>query len=213
VNSLDDMKRAVWICSSALMFVLASCAVTIPRADHYVAPPLDSTWVNARRDTGSFGSGSAELRMTRGERMWNGARLVSFETSEGALLTTPSGDYVAQVRDERALVTWDPPYNLNWPLEVGKSWVNSYRMTIHAAKRTVPYEIKQKVEAYEEVKTPAGTFKAFKVHSTDTLGNDNTVWISPELGIFVKQILRRTDKHAQGVGTRDMEVISVNIHK
>ena len=131
MNTHDYVQRAAPIYAFLLMFALAGCSATQPRADSYVAPPLDSTWVNVRRDTGSFGSGNAELRMTRGERMWGGARLVSFETSEGALLTTAGGDYVAQVRGELTLISWDPPYNLDWPLEVGKSWVKSYRMTIH----------------------------------------------------------------------------------
>jgi len=60
---------------------------------------------------------------------------------------------------------------------------------------------------------PAGTFKAFRVRSTDTLGNDNVVWFAPQLGIFVKQNLRRTDQSAQGAGTRDIELVSQTIRK
>ena len=70
-----------------------------------------------------------------------------------------------------------------------------------------------RVEAYEDVTVPAGTFKAFKVRTTDTMGNDNVVWFSPELGIFVKQNNRRTAQHAQGPGTRDIELVSQSIRR
>ncbi len=87
------------------------------------------------------------------------------------------------------------------------------RITLHSANRTVSYELVQKVEAYESATTPAGTFKAFRVSSSDTLGNENVDWISTELGIFVKRSFRRTEKHAQGPGTRDMQVISISMTK
>jgi hypothetical protein len=60
---------------------------------------------------------------------------------------------------------------------------------------------------------PAGTFKAFKVTSSDTLGNENVVWFSPELGLFLKQTLRRTEKHPAGAGTRETELVSQTIRK
>jgi hypothetical protein len=197
----------------AAAFAVVGCSTITPGAESYLAPSLGSTWVNARRDTGSYGSASVELRMTRGERTWEGRRLISFDTAESTLLTTLDGAYVAQVKGDTLLVSWEPEYNLQWPLEVGKSWTKPYRMTIHGSKRTVSYELNQRIEAYEDVTVPAGTFKAFRVRSSDTLGNENTIWISPEIGIFLKQSLRRTEKHAQGPGTREMEVVSISIKK
>jgi hypothetical protein len=184
-----------------------------PSAEHYVAPPVGSTWINARLDTGSFGSTGVQLPMTRGERIWQGAQVITFETPESTLLTSRSGDYLAQIKDEKLLISWDPPYNVDWPLEVGKFSKKSYRMTVHTANRTVLYDLEQRVEAYEDVTTPAGTFKAFRISSNDTLGNENIDWLSVELGIFVKRSLRRTAKHAQGPGSRELEVISLDIKK
>lgn len=69
------------------------------------------------------------------------------------------------------------------------------------------------VEAYEDVKLPAGTSKTFRVRTSDTLGNENVQWFAPELGLFVKTTMRRTDKHAQGVGTRDAELTAINVKK
>jgi hypothetical protein len=199
--------------NTGLLVALASsgCATVPPRAERYVAPPSGSTWVNARVDTGSYGSSSTQLSMTRGERVWQGSDVITFETAEITLLTSPALDYIAQVKDDKVLVSWEPPYNLDWPLQVGKTSKRSYRMTVHAANRTVSYELVQKVEAYESVTTPAGTFKVFRVSSSDTLGNENVDWISTDLGIFVKRSLRRTEKHAQGPGTREMQIVSISI--
>jgi hypothetical protein len=46
------------------------------------------------------------------------------------------------------------------------------------------------------------------VSTVNTLGDDNVSWYSPELGIFVKQMNRRTDKHPQGAGTQNVELVS-----
>jgi hypothetical protein len=100
-----------------------------------------------------------------------------------------------------------------WPIEVGKTWTKKYTITIHATKQTIPFEVRQKVEAYEDVTVPAGTFKAFKVVTSDTLGSENINWFSPELGIFVKTTLRRTAKHPAGAGTRETELVSQTIRK
>jgi hypothetical protein len=55
---------------------------------------------------------------------------------------------------------------------------------------------------------PAGTFKSFKVSTVTSLGEESLVWFSPELGIFVKQSLKRTGMHRQGAGTREIELLS-----
>lgn len=94
---------------------------------------------------------------------------------------------------------------------VGKTSRKTYRTTIRSASRTVSYDVEQRVEAYESVRAPAGTFIAFRVFGIDTLGNENPDWISTESGTFVKRSLRRTAKHSQGAGTREMETVSSSI--
>jgi hypothetical protein len=211
MNCTVELRQLVSSAGLLVALTLSSCATAPPRADRYVAPPAGSTWVNARVDTGSYGSSSTQLPMTRGEQVWQGIRVITFETPENTLLASPSGDYIAQVKDDKILVSWEPPLNLDWPLRVGKTSKRSYRMTLHTANRTVSYELEQKVEAYESVTTPAGTFNVFRVTSSDTLGNENIDWISTELGIFVKRSLRRTVRHAQGPGTREMQIVSISI--
>jgi hypothetical protein len=208
-----DLPRLALSIGLLVELAASGCATLTPQADRYVAPPPGSTWVNERVDTGSYGSSSTQLPMTRGERTWQGVQVITFETPENTLLATPALDYIAQVKGETVLVSWDPPYNLDWPLRVGKTWKKSYRMTNHSANRTISYEVEQTVEAYESVTTPAGTFKAFRVFSSDTMGNENTDWISTDLGIFVKRSFKRTAKHALGAGTREMQVVSISFKK
>lgn len=203
---LNLMKGLIATTAAALL--APGCALLEPREERYVAPPLGTTWVTSRRDTGSYGSGTTQLPGRRGERMWKGQQMVTFESPDGVILSHPEGGWTDILNKDTPVISWDPPANWQWPLEVGKSWKSSYRLTIHAAKRTVPFTNMQRVEAYEDVTVPAGTFKAYRISTVDTLGNENVQWLSPQHGIFVKQILKRTPTHAQGAGTREVELVS-----
>jgi hypothetical protein len=146
--------------------------------------------------------------------MWQGQQVITFETPESAILAaSDSGNWLGIVSGDKPLITWEPGLSWDWPLEVGKSWTRNYRVTIHATKQTIPFQTTQKVEAYEDVTVPAGTFKTFKISTSDTLGNENVQWFSPELEIFVKQINTRTAKNAAGPGKRELEVVSQTIKK
>jgi hypothetical protein len=206
--------RAILLAVSSASLLAAGCAMMEPRAERYVAPPLGSTWTSDQRNTGSYGAGNRQVHTRRGEKMWQGQQVVTFEGTDATIIALPgTGRWAGFFKGDTPLVTWDPPVGWEWPLEVGKSWTKDYTVTMHAAKRSVPFNMTQKVEAYEDVTVPAGTFKTFKVSTKDTLGNDNIAWFSPELGIFVKQSLRRTEKHAAGPGTREAELASHTISR
>jgi hypothetical protein len=197
----------------AATLVAGGCALMEPKADHYVAPPLGSTHTNLERLSGSYGSGSKRVTWTTRERVWQGERVLGFESPQSEILMHRQGGWIGIVKGDKPLITWDPPLLWDWPLTVGKSWKRDYRMTIHAAKRTIPYQVTQKVEAYESVTVPAGTFKAFKISTSSTLGDENVFWFSPEVGVYVKQSYRRTAKHAQGPGTREIELVAESTRK
>ena len=192
----------------AMALVSGGCAMMEPKAERYVAPPMGTTWVNAVRNTGSYGSGSIQVPGRRGERMWQGSQAVTFDGAAGTIFARPDGSWLGIYKGDTPVMTWDPPLTWQWPLEVGKTWTREQRVTIHTAKRTIPYRVTQKVEAYEDVTVPAGTFKTFKISTVNSLGDDNLLWFSPELGIFVKQSNKRTAKHAQGPGTQSSELMS-----
>lgn len=206
-------KLPVAATSLAITLTLTACAELTAKLDHYTPPPVGSSWILAQHNTGSYGAGSVAFTGKRSERTWHGQELVAFESRTGTLLARPDGAWVAIVSGDKPIMSWKPPMNWDYPLEVGKSWTKNASVTIHPAKRTISYTMTVKVEAYEDVTVPAGTFKAFKVHVTDTLGNDDTNWLSPELGLFIKRHRVRTAKNARGPGTRDVELVSQNIVK
>ena len=195
-----------------LVLATAGCGLMAPKAERYVAPSLGTTWESMRHDTGSYGLGSGRVPGKRGERTWQGRQMVTFEAAGGTIFATAEGSWLGMFKGDTPLITWDPP--LTWePLEVGKSWTREQRMTIPAAKRTVSYTLTQKVESYGDVTVPAGTFKAFVLSTVTSLGEENLVWYSPAHGVFIKQSLKRTAKHSQGAGTREIEMLSYTAGK
>lgn len=195
--------------SLAAAVLTSGCGMMAPKAERYVAPPIGTTWERSQTDTGSFGSGTSKLTSKRGEATWQGSQVLTYEGAGGvAIYARQDGAWLGFFKSEMPIVTFDPPQLWQFPLEVGKSWTREQRMTMHPAKRTVSYSLTQKVEGYEEVTVPAGTFKAFKISSVSTLGDEGLTWFVPEHGIFLKQSLKRTANHAQGPGTREVELLS-----
>lgn len=193
-------------CASLALALVAGCAVS-PRAERYVAPPAGATWITQHTDSGSYGNGRSEVASRLAQRTWEGETVLGFESPQSTLLAKPTGAWLGTVNAEgKMVVSWSPPLSWDYPLEVGKTWTRPYKIKFHAQNREVPYDARQIVEAHEEVTVPAGTFKTFRVRTSDTLGNENVVWYSPDLGLFVKQVLQRTDKHPQGPGRRESEL-------
>jgi hypothetical protein len=214
-NSEEIMVAKQWISFAAplaIVGLMQGCASTSSPSAGYVSPPLGSTWTFVRRDAGSFGSTSTQLSIKRATQSWQGTEYIALESSEQTILATPSG-WIGFFRDGKPLVTWDPPLGFQWPISVGKSWTTTHSQSIPGMPQKQTLELKVAVEAYEDVVVPAGSFKTFRMKIADNMGAENVVWYSPDLGIFVKQNQRRTDKHQQGPGTRDIEVVSQTIRK
>jgi hypothetical protein len=68
-----------------------------------------------------------------------------------------------------------------------------------------------KVEAYEDVTVPAGTFKAWRVSFTDNFGFKQTTWSLPEtVGTYAKRVNERPATHPQGgAGTQVIELLTL----
>jgi len=209
---LDGISLKLQLAAVGVAAALASagCGMMAPKAEQYVTPPDGTTWVQMRRDTGSYGSGSSQVQFTfLGRRTWQGREMSAFESEGVTTMMIPVvASFAAMLKGGNPMISWDPPAGWEWPLEVGKTWTKKSVVTIHAAKRSIPYEYTQTVEAHEEVTVPAGTLKVFRIKTVDTLGNENVQWFSSELSVFAKQSLRRTAKHAQGAGTREVELVS-----
>lgn len=148
------------------------------------------------------------MQFRRGEQMWQGQKVIAYQNPQFAILADLDGNWIGVVSGDKPMWTWDPPLNWEYPLELGKTWTHNSRLTNYARSQTTPFKYTQKVEAYEDVTVPAGTFKAFKISTSDTLGNENVQWFSPQLRIFVKQAMTRTAKHAAGAGKQESELVS-----
>lgn len=194
----------------AIALATAGCAVLAPHSERWTAPPPGASWEIAQRSTGSYGR-DAVLQVTRGDGSWQGAPVVTLANSLGmTTMTQPNGHWAAIVgRDGKAVMSWDPPLGFDYPLSVGKSWITPYRMTIGASGRTIAYDLSCKVGAYEKVTVKAGTFDAFRIDCSTTIGNEETYWTRPDMGVFIKTSLRRTDRNPFGAGTQEVELVSV----
>lgn len=209
------LESQSWLAGAAGAVVFAGCAMTQPRAERFVAPPLGSTWTEVQRATGSFGSGEVLLPTTRGESVWNGRPVATYGTTRSSLLINPeTGAFVAVLAaDGKQLLSWRPEWGFDFPLFVSKQWQRSYQYTVHTSNRTITYDVNCKVESYEDVAVRAGVFRAFKIVCSNTIGTEEAFWFSPELGLSVKLNQTRSASSPFGAGTRDVELVSQDFRK
>jgi hypothetical protein len=80
---------------------------------------------------------------------------------------------------------------LDFPLRVGKSWEQTLTMNTAGGESSSTYRNRFTVEAYELVKVPAGTFKAFRIrHDQENLSSERrwtaVSWWSPDVRWTIK---------------------------
>lgn len=187
---------------------------TAPPAD-LKWPPLDSGFVVSVQESGSYGTATRTQTIHfLGERAWQGksafafsdGTVTSYYDSQRRLLARVNGD------DGTLREAFEPYFVLaDWPLSVGKWWPNRYRYDDRTSGRSfadVRYD--GEVEAYEDVTTPAGTFKAFRI----ALGGNSSkhvLWYSDDLGFVVKMRAERFSNHYLGSGVSEMELVSYEL--
>jgi hypothetical protein len=93
-----------------------------------------------------------------------------------------------------------------WPLELNRSWSTSGQGFFQNQPQR--YNINLTVRAYEDVKTKAGTFKAYKIEQnwSNSYGTRwlNTVWYAPE----VKSVIKFTSNNTNST---DWEMIAYSL--
>jgi DUF3108-like len=102
---------------------------------------------------------------------------------------------------------------LQFPLAVGKKWTTAYEMSARGGTRRVHRSEETKVAGIEQITTPAGTFRAFKIQryettsggrkktSGDTIGT-YTYYYSPEVRGLVK-----LSYESEGGAARSIELV------
>jgi hypothetical protein len=189
---------------------LAGCASSSPKAERYTPPQMGASWVWNVTNTGSFGSGTVPVAGQVTEIVWEGRPLFKFTAGSGAVLQDKNVGVVAVLDPTgRAVMKYDPPLSYEWPLEVGRTWTQNHTLTV-ASGQKFPMTSNWKVEAYEDVTVPAGTFKAWRLSMVDNFGFKQVTWSVPtKMGVFAKRISERGAGHPQGPGTQVFELVSV----
>jgi hypothetical protein len=226
VRSCYNLRRYAMKLTTAVFFsvviVLAASSPATSQTDASKLesrkfPPTGSTWISRVTTTGSFGSATGEFKLEAlGDVDWEGRRVFGFYGG-GVHSYYDSFDaqrrLLAVVRDGKPLETFDPYEAVyDWPLSVGKSWVSAFRTKYHHRNETVDFKLDFRVEAFEEITTPAGALRTFRVLRSSPNGRF-VVWFAPELGIEVKHDWERFSTHPIGPGTRQMELLSYTIKK
>lgn len=201
-NPLQRTALATALSVTATLALLPAAAQTDPGM--FVSQPDGTVTTYQRTSQGSYGNFSGPVRWTQTRRDWNGRNWVAQDGGPaGITLHDPARHtLVANLNPAgQPLYSYDPPVGYEWPLVVGKTWSVVYGLTTYARPATMSMTLNFKVEALEDVTVPAGTFKAFKVVSTDNLGEVQQVWTTPSLGLAtVKRINDRPASHPLGAG-------------
>lgn len=191
------MRGTTLLLIAVLAMALAGCGATVapsplgiqlPDAATVSAPlpvwgPGDSWTFDGRNERGQY---TYRLSVT-GEEAFEGEPAYKAQTQSytywyakrtlGFLARAKGGTVVRRIK---------PASGFEWPLAVGKTWVRDAEFTdTESGSQRYTYTDVWKVEGYEEVKVPAGTFKAFKV--VRKTGNAFTeYWYSPQVKYHVK---------------------------
>ena len=205
-------------CLALAGWAMTGCATPPPDPGVWVSPPTGTVFTYLRRTTGSYGSGETQLVWTVGaERAWEGRRIWPLASPQAGtqLYDVTTHALVAQLNSAgQPVFSFDPPIALQLPLAVGKAWSTKHTMTVHAQQAKLPYEVAVKVEAFEDVTVPAGTYKAFRVVSTDSFGQVGTRWLLPSQGgLLVKQVIDRSASHPQGAGRLEGQLLATTAPK
>jgi hypothetical protein len=191
---------------------IAGCASPPPKAERYVAPPVGASWKVQVSGTGSYGNASkVEQQVSMRDVVVEGKPYHRFDAGGGATLQNDSvGLFMVLGPGDRPVMRYDPPLGYEFPLEVGKTWTQDIALTVGGSTKT-PMKAQWKVEAYEDVTVPAGTFKAWRVVFTDNFGFKQTTWSMPEtVGVYAKRISERAATHPQGgAGMQVIELVTL----
>ncbi len=194
---------------------LLGCASPPPPADPGVwkSNPEGTVSVFHRVSQGSYGNVDGPVSWTHRSQEHAGQRYdAAVSPQAGTNLVDPATHRIAHVLSTtgQPTMSYDPPIGLRYPMAVGQRWTDEHRVTVHARGTTIPLRMSYTVEALETVTVPAGSFQAFRVRVTDSLGEQTLQWTAPAQGQgIVKRVLDRPASHPQGAGHLEGELIEV----
>ena len=122
------------------------------------------------------------------EGLFEGRDCYQIQAGDSRYWYTKQLGYLARTSGDKTVRLAAPPEDWQWPIQTGKQWSATVTWTDSGEQtRTFVLTGVWLVEAYEEVKTPAGTFKAFKVSRREIeSGASQDFWYSPQVKGWVK---------------------------
>lgn len=205
--------HSLWMATAvAAQLLMAGCATAPPMAAGMAPSPMGTVSTFHRKSSGSLGNFDGQVVWTQQPSTWQGQAVVSVAAPQaGANLHDPSTLGLVAVLTPAGTpqMAFTPPIDYQWPLVVGKAWSSNHVMTLYPSGTKVPLRIDYQVESYGDVTVPAGTFKAFQLRWTSSMGETEVRWVSPAEGIpTLKRHVERPASHPQGVGVLDAELLA-----
>lgn len=104
-------------------------------------------------------------------------------------------NWIGLFGDGRELEMVEPSLQIfRWPLRVGEKWRSGYTLRDFSDHSHGVYlhdsKIGVNIRTYEEVRVPAGAFKALRIQA-----GDETIWYAPSVGWIVKEELNLNGKN------------------
>jgi hypothetical protein len=173
----------------ALSIVLAGCeSGGISRTVHIAERPIWSAG-NSWTYRGKGPNGAYTVtRKVLSAGIFEGRDCYQIEAGDARYWYTKELGYLARTSGDKTVRLAAPPEDWQWPLQVGRSWSASVTWVDGPAQdqRFILTGV-WTVETYEEIKTPAGTFKAFKVSRREIeSGAYQEFWYSAKVKGWVK---------------------------
>lgn len=192
--------------------LLGGCATAVVDPGQHVPAPEGTVFTYHRVSSGSLGNFDGPVPWTLRKGPWQGREALISSSQLGAtVFDLETGLQLGTLDSQgRPAMVFEPPLGFRYPLQVGNAWTDQHTVTLPQRSATRPLTVNYKIEAYEDVTVPAGSFKAFRVYATDSTGEVTTIWTAPSLSLnVIKRIQDRPASHPQGAGHLQGELISV----
>jgi hypothetical protein len=97
--------------------------------------------------------------------------------------------------------------DLKFPLSIGQKWTYEYEATPAGARRSQRRSVEVTVVGLEQVSTPAGSFKAYKLVATGSWGKAGGATITSFFSPETKSVVKRSNVNSNSTATVETELI------
>jgi hypothetical protein len=177
----------------------------------FVEPPAGTVTRFERQGSGSLAGGPTTVEWRHGRQSWQGREWYAAVSSAlGTQLHDPETHALVATLAPDGSPRWryDPPVGYRFPLAVGQRWEANTTLTT-PGRAPLALSMRFQVDAVEPVDVPAGRFDAYRVRVLNSLGETETVWTAPALGLgVVRRIVERPATHPAGAGRLETVLVA-----